>query len=235
MIAALLLHGFATNKLDFISIMPFLKKRYDAIFIDDLPGHGDNGSLSDFTVDKTLDYVNNKFDEIKDNYEKVDVYGYSMGGVLASYLACKKEVNRVILLAPANKYINAKIFAKKIKTEFEIMADKENVRSKIIKEDNKKGIDVVINDLMPRYNVHTITTFISIVRVCNNSLVKNNVKTLLVKGNMDELVPDDASIYLKKYFEHLDEQIIPDLGHLMLKSRNYRLVINKVKKFLDEE
>ena len=234
MIAALLLHGFATNKLDFISIMPFLKKRYDAIFIDDLPGHGDNGNLNDFTVDSTLEYVNNKFDEIKSNYEKVDVYGYSMGGVLATYLACKKEVNRVILLAPANKYINARIFAKKIKTEFEIMFDSENVRSKIIREDNRKGMDVVFNELMPRYNVYTITTFITIVRVCNNVLVKNNVKTLLVKGNMDELVPDEASSYLKKYFLNLEEQIIPDLGHLMLKSRNYRLIINKIKYFLDE-
>ncbi len=235
MIAAMLIHGFATNKLDFISIMPFLKKRYDAIFIDDLPGHGDNGNLNSFTVNDTLDYVNNKFDEIKSKYEKVDVYGYSMGGVLATYLACNKCVNRVILLAPANKYVNARIFAKKIKTEFELMVDKDNVRSTIIRENDKKGMDVIFNDLMPRYNVYTISTFISVVRVCNNSLVKNNTKTLLVRGNMDELVPDESSTYIKKYFLNLEEQIIPDLGHLMLKSRNYRLIINKIKKFLDEE
>ena len=233
MIAALLLHGFATNKLDFISIMPFLKKRYDAIFLEDLPGHGNNGSLDDFTVDNIINYVNEKYDELSLKYEKIDVYGYSMGGVLATYLAMNKNVNRIILLAPANKYVNAKAFPKKIKTELEIM-NKDDTRSMVLKENDKRGMSVVLNELMPRYNVDTISTFISLVRVCNNSLALNSTKALLVKGDMDELVPNTASEYLKKYFSNMDVQIIPDLGHLMLKSRNYRLIINKIKKFLDE-
>ena len=233
MIAAMLLHGFATNKLDFISIIPFLKKRYDAIFLEDLPGHGNNGSLDDFTVDNVINFVNEKYDELSLKYEKIDVYGYSMGGVLATYLAMNKNVNRIILLAPANKYVNAKAFAKKIKTEFEIM-NKDDTRSIVLKENDKRGINVIVNDLMPRYNVDTISTFISLVRVCNNSLKKNDIKALLVKGDMDELVPNTASDYLKSYFTNLDVQIIPDLGHLMLKSRNYRLIINRIKKYLDE-
>lgn len=233
MIAAMLLHGFATNKLDFITIIPFLKKRYDVIFLEDLPGHGNNGNLEDFTVDNVINFVNEKYDELSLKYDKIDVYGYSMGGVLATYLAMNKNVNRIILLAPANKYVNARAFAKKIKTEIMIM-NKDDSRSMVLKENDKIGIDVVINDLMPRYNVSTISTFISIVRICNKSLKENDVKTLLVKGDMDELVPNSASDYLKKYFHNLDEQIIPDLGHLMLKARNYRLIINKVKKFLDE-
>ena len=233
MIAAMLLHGFATNKLDFISIIPFLKKRYDAIFLEDLPGHGTNGSLDDFTVDNVINYVNDRFDELSLKYEKIDVYGYSMGGVLATYLAVNKNVNRIVLLAPANKYVNARAFAKKIKTEIEI-ANKDDSRSMVLKENDKIGMDVVKYDLMPRYNVDTISTFISLVRVCNNSLVENDTKVLLVKGNMDELVPNSASEFLKKYFTNLEERIIPDLGHLMLKSRNYRLIINAIKKFLDE-
>lgn len=233
MIAAMLLHGFATNKLDFISIMPFLKKRYDAIFLEDLPGHGTNGSLDDFTVDNVINYVNDKFDELSLKYEKIDVYGYSMGGVLATYLGVNKNVNRIVLLAPANKYVNARAFSKKIKTEIEI-ANKDDSRSMVLKENDKIGMDVVKHDLMPRYNVDTISTFISLVRVCNNSLVENDTKVLLVKGDMDELVPNSASEFLKKYFTNLEERIIPDLGHLMLKSRNYRLIINAIKKFLDE-
>lgn len=233
MIAAMLLHGFATNKLDFMSIMPFLEKRYDAIFLEDLPGHGDNGSLDEFTVDNVINYVNEKYDELSLKYDKIDVYGYSMGGVLATYLAINKNVNRIILLAPANKYVNARAFAKKIKTEMEII-NKDDARSNLLKANDKIGIDVVRNDLIPRYNVDTISTFISLVRVCNSHLKENNIKTLLVKGDMDELVPNSASDYLKKYFHNLEEQIIPDLGHLMLKARNYRLIINKIKKFLDE-
>ena len=234
MIAAMLLHGFATNTYDFISIIPFLEKRYDAIFLEDMPGHGSNGDLSDFTVENTMVFVNKRFDEIKEKYDKVDVYGYSMGGVLATYLGVKKEVNRLILLAPANKYVNARIFGTKIKKELSIIASGEMTRRNMIKQNDKIGMDVVINDLMPRYNVKTISTFISLVRVCNESLKENNVKTLLVRGDIDEFVPPRSSLFIQKYFKNFEEQVIPDIGHLMLKSRNYRLILNKIKNFLDE-
>ena len=104
--AALLLHGFATDITDFTSIIPFLQKRYDAIFLDNMPGHGKDANRSDFTVEKIMSHIDIKFAMIKNKYEYVDVYGYSMGGVLATYIGMKKEANRLILLAPANKYIN---------------------------------------------------------------------------------------------------------------------------------
>ena len=68
MIAALLLHGFATDITDFLSIIPFLKKRYDAIFLENLPGHGPEANLHDFTVDNVMEFVNKRFDEIKEKY-----------------------------------------------------------------------------------------------------------------------------------------------------------------------
>ena len=50
----------------------------------------------------------------------------------------------------------------------------------------------------------------------------------------DEFVPDTSSKFIKKYYKNVEEVIIPDLGHLMLKSINYRLIINAIKDFLDE-
>ncbi|MBP5446015.1 MAG: alpha/beta fold hydrolase [Acholeplasmatales bacterium] len=232
--AALLLHGFATSIYDYYSIMPFLKKRYDAIFLEDLPGHGKDRDLDNFTVENVLNFVNKRFDEIKAEYEFVDVYGYSMGGVLATYLGVKKEVNRVILLAPANKYVNARIFATKIRKDLSINSSGEEVRKEVIKENGKIGIEIVKNDLLPRYNVKTISTFISLVRVCNESLKQTNVKTLLVRGDMDEFVPEKSSKFIQKYFLNFREEVIQDMGHLMLKSRNYRLILNKIRDFLDE-
>ena len=234
MIAALLLHGFATDINDFTSIIPFLEKRYDAIFLDNMPGHGLDAKLSDFRVDSVIEYVNKKFDEIKEKYEYVDVYGYSMGGVLATYIGVKKEVNRIILLAPANKYVNPKIVGLKLKREFELMSNRESTSAKIMAENDRRGMSVMFNDILPRYNVDTISTFISIVRYCNDTLVENDIKTLLVRGDLDELVPKTSSTYIKKYYKNLKEEIILDLGHLMLKSKNYRLILNAIKKFLDE-
>lgn len=232
--AAFLLHGFATDINDYSSIIPFLKKRYDAIFLESLPGHGLNANLSDFTVNNVLEYVDKKFDEIKSKYEYVDVYGYSMGGVLATYLGVKKVINRIILLAPANKFINPSILPSRLKKEFELLYTKDKTRSNNISKNDKASMNVMFNDLLPRYNVDTISTFISLVRVCNDSLKECNTKTLLVRGDLDELVPSSSSTFIKKYYKNLEEVIIPDLGHLMLRSSHYRLIINKIKKFLDE-
>lgn len=234
MIAALLLHGFATDINDFSSIIPFLQKRYDAIFLENLPGHGIDAKLSDFTVGNVIEYVDKKIDEIKDKYEYVDVYGYSMGGVLATYIGVKKEINRIILLAPANRYVNPSILPLKLKREFEVLTSGDATSARIIAENDRRGMAVLFNDLLPVYNADTISTFISLVRYCNDSLIKNNVKTLIVRGDLDELVPSTSSALIKKYYMNLKEVIIPNLGHLMLKSKNYRLIINAIKKFLDE-
>ena len=232
--AAFLLRGFATDINDYSSIIPFLKKRYDAIFLESLPGHGLNANLSDFTVNNVLGYVNKKFDEIKSVYEYVDVYGYSMGGVLATYLGATKEVNRLILLAPANKFINPNIVPSRLKKEIDLITSGNKDRAETISENDKISMNVMLNDLLPRYNINTITTFVSLVRVCNEALKESNIKTLLVRGDLDELVPSSASDFIKEYYKDTEEVIIPDLGHLMLRSNKYRLIINQIKKFLDE-
>ena len=114
------------------------------------------------------------------------------------------------------------------------MSNRDSTSAKIMAENDRRGMSVMLNDILPRYNVDTISTFISIVRYCNDTLVENDIKTLLVRGDLDELVPKTSSTYIKKYYKNLEEVIIPDLGHLMLKSKNYRLILNAIKKFLDE-
>ena len=106
--------------------------------------------------------------------------------------------------------------------------------SDAISENDKISMNVMLNDLLPRYNINTITTFVSLVRVCNEALKESNIKTLLVRGDLDELVPSSASDFIKEYYKDTEEVIIPDLGHLMLRSNKYRLIINQIKKFLDE-
>lgn len=233
--ACYLIHGFATTKEDFASIIPFLKKRYDAIFLDNLPGHGENVDVSFFTTDNVFKYINEKFDEIKRQYDLVDVYGFSMGGALASYLGCNKDVNKVILFAPANAYINLKSIGTILKKDIGYtFKTEEGVNQEVFHINNRKSIDFMFRNLLPNYSILSIATFARIVRTCNKQLKPTDKKALLIRGDMDELVPDKASILLKSYYSNLEEHIIPDLGHLMLYSRKYRLIINEVKKFLDK-
>ena len=107
--AILLIHGFATDIDDFYNIIPDLTKRYDYIELKNLPGHGKNSNLKQFDVEKTFACVEESAQKLLARFDEVDVIGFSMGGSLAAYLASKYHFNKIVLLAPANNYINWKL------------------------------------------------------------------------------------------------------------------------------
>lgn len=237
--AAFLLHGYATTTDDFKSIIPFLSKNYDAIFSDNLPGHGDKSSPDAFTVNNVFDCVNKKFDEVAEEYNEIDVYGFSMGGAIASYLASNKKVSKLILLAPANAYLNVRVLFSKVKTEMayyfaQINDEDAFLKKELYKINNKRSRDMMLKKLLPNYSVATMITFARIIKRCNDGLKENNTKTLIVWGELDQLVPKRSIDILQKYFTNTQLAIMPELSHLMLYSRNYRRIIKHIEKFVEE-
>lgn len=81
-----------------------LKSQYDYIYIPTMPGHGDKKDK--FKCQETLDYVIKEYDLLKKAYNKIDVLGYSIGGVLACYLSLFRKIEHLILISPAFYYIN---------------------------------------------------------------------------------------------------------------------------------
>ncbi len=81
----LLLHGFASNKENWILLMPFLLKRY-RLFIPDLPGWGE--STFDVNEHYSIAEQVNRIDQWTTKYlpDEFHVVGSSMGGGLAALL-----------------------------------------------------------------------------------------------------------------------------------------------------
>lgn len=104
MIALLCIHGLLSSGDDYKYLKNVLNDYYDYIHIPDLPGHGNNNMK--FEVDNTLSYVLGEYDKLSVRYDKIDVIGYSMGGVLGAFLSQHRNINRLILLAPALNYIS---------------------------------------------------------------------------------------------------------------------------------
>ncbi|MCL2821910.1 MAG: alpha/beta hydrolase [Firmicutes bacterium] len=104
--AAFLIHGFLTQSQDFSPLLPHLKDKYDFILCPDLPAHGQDFCVSKnryINSDDIVGFVLSQFDILKKSYDKIDVFGFSMGGALARMLAAQRQVNKLILLAPALK------------------------------------------------------------------------------------------------------------------------------------
>ena len=100
--ALLLLHGFSSSPAVYRELLPGLTTLYDAIVCPTLPGHGD--SIAAFTAAKANDWLSTcefACAELVNNYERVDVLGLSLGGLLACHLSERFRLHHLYLLAPA--------------------------------------------------------------------------------------------------------------------------------------
>lgn len=101
--ALLILHGFSSSPAVYRALIPQIT-RYDAIVCPVLPGHAENiECFSRATARQWLDYAQEHYLALQNNYEKVNVLGLSLGGLLACELAKTCPINHLYLLAPALK------------------------------------------------------------------------------------------------------------------------------------
>ncbi|MBE6137442.1 MAG: alpha/beta fold hydrolase [Erysipelotrichaceae bacterium] len=172
MTALLCLHGLLSDNRDFVYLKSELQDYYDFIHIPDLPGHGEN--ILSFTTNNTLSYVLSEYDRLCKEYDKVDVLGYSMGGVLACFLTQYRNVNRLILLAPAFNYINF-----------------ENYKFSIIKKSKPYYKN---NSTIKKFKY--FLPFTSIVRATKNNICMINCPICILWGEDDYLVSRKSGFYL---------------------------------------
>ena len=241
--AIILLHGYATDKSDLIVLKEELKKRYSYVCLENLPGHGEE-SIKNFNAIDTMIYVRELCQRTFKRFEHVDIIGFSMGGAIATYLANQFEFEHIVLLAPANKYLNFNIGPARINLFFEYLASRydqkesaelEKQKFDIAVKNEKISLKMAINQLLPNYTIHSLTEFKTIIDYCNSHIKGHvcNSKTCLIWGELDQLVPQKVIKYLTPIFPNIETHILPDMSHLMLHSANYKEVSEIIYNFLD--
>lgn len=240
--AILLLHGFATDKSDFNPIIPFLKNIYDHVEINNLPGH-DVLHLKGFTAKKTISFVEKLLTKLEKDYDDIDIIGFSMGGVLAAYLASHHKVKHLVLLAPANIYINANYPLSRFKKFFaylkvRLLKDKEEDYKLEVEEFNqrvledKEVVKIVKKFILPNYNLRTIREFRDVVKYCRDNMAEIDAKTLVIMGDIDQLVPESSDEYLSKYCKYKISITFKNVSHMMLRSKKKEKIIKVILDFL---
>lgn len=193
--AVLLIHGFAGGTYDMESTAWRLQR---CLLLDvyqfTLPGHGyKDNDLSNHKewVKATDNYVKTL---INYGYSDIYVIGHSMGGVLACIMASKyKEVKKVVLAAPAFKYIG----------------ERENFSFKktnsII---NDYGLGEVVYRFFSKLSPTAFLEFIELVKKYKNTPKNINVPILLLQGTKDDIVPTTSSEYVFDNVVTKDKEII---------------------------
>lgn len=101
--ALLVLHGFSSSPAVYRYLIPNLKN-YNAILCPILAGHAESiEAFSKSTATDWLQSAKNACELLINQYQKVDVLGLSLGGLLACQLSQSFTINHLFLLAPALK------------------------------------------------------------------------------------------------------------------------------------
>ena len=162
-----------------------LSGKYD-VFTFTLPGH-DKLIIDNVTKSNWINESENQINYITNNkYKSIIVIGYSMGGVIAVHLASKyKEISKLILAAPAFKYMKFKNNKFSIKESLKLFPD-------ILKTYNLKEIFIKLF----KVPFKTVNEFIDLVK--DNTSDINNVTcpTLILWGDEDKVVPYESPIYV---------------------------------------
>lgn len=248
--AVMTIHGFLTDIKDFGRLYEYLDF-YDEVVPCEIPGHNGDVDFSKFTVDSTLVEVTGCFDRLKRKYDEVDVIGFSMGGALASFLAVTRDVHKCVLMAPANKYLNPRFIFDAMKyylgvqqTTYKSAQGKLRNKVSAVKESMKPYhrnmsacLKLEFDRILPNLNMHTYRVFKTLIETINKTVdivPKVKVPALIMRGDLDELVPKSSVDYLLPHFENCQSVCFEDIGHGMLFTNRDNVIIPKIIEFLSD-
>ena len=248
--AVMTIHGFLTATTDFGRLYDYLTF-YDKVLPCEIPGHNGKVDFSLFTVESTVETVNACYDSLASAYDEVDVIGFSMGGALASYLAATKNPHKCVLMAPANKYLNPRFMFDAMKYYVALQrktykSAQGKVRDKVsaVRESMQpyqRNISACLklefDKILPNLNRHTYTVFNKLIKLINKTLDESaavETPTLILRGDLDELVPRGSVDYIKEHFTNCAEEQFEDIGHGMLYTNRDNVIIPAIVRFLSD-
>lgn len=245
--AILLLHGWLSDINDFDSLVPKLDTMYDHIERFTYSGHsGDDPN--NFDDKKTFDSLDKTFKELQLEYEIIDVLGFSMGGALAVYLSQHYAFNKLILLAPANQYLNFKFTFSRIKHLFKtlylyeraVIAKDEEIKElhknnlRKILEDDKFSINFAKEKYLHRYFRNSFNTFRKVIKRVNDETKEIRNPLFIAWGNFDQLVPHASAKYLYDICTNETRKLVvyEEMSHTLILSKNNQKLVDDIIDFL---
>lgn len=200
MIGCLIIHGYTGGPYEVNPLAKYLEQHTNwYVVVPTLPGHGENLTLENASYRKWLKAAEKSLRELKDEYDEIYLIGFSMGGMIAAYLAAKYNVDKLVLLAPAGKFFSLK----QVFLDFGSLV-KDGVRGNLDQNDIYIRFKRKLGKVPFRANIE----FIKLVRHTRGYL--KNVKTpvLIAQGQQDDVIPVKSANYLDKEINSPQKEIV---------------------------
>ncbi|MFG6116517.1 alpha/beta hydrolase [Halobacillus sp. MO56] len=226
MIGCLCIHGYTGGPYEVQPLVDYLEQRTDWKFeVPTLPGHGRELDLKGHYYQEWIATAELAYLELKKTCDKVYIIGFSMGGMIASYLSAKHEVDRLVLLSAAGKYISVPQMYKDL-TGFLTEAFKGSL------EENELFLHY--QNKLKQTPFPSSVEFVKCVQFTRPFLRDIHNPVLIVQGKQDEMVPDKAAIYLEQEISSEDKQLVflNESKHLICHGKDKEELFETVISFL---
>ncbi|MFD2043863.1 alpha/beta hydrolase [Ornithinibacillus salinisoli] len=200
MIGCLIIHGFTGGPYELEPLTNYLKERTNwHILVPTLPGHGRKLALENVTHKNWINTAEKSLQQLKEKYDEVYVIGFSMGGMIAAYLAAKYKVDKLVLLATARKYLSVK----QISIDFGDVI-KDSVQGNL--QQNKLYLNYKrkIGSVPFKANIE----FLKLIRLTRKHLKNIKSPVLIAQGQMDSMVPYKTAYYLDKEIPSSKKEVV---------------------------
>ncbi|WP_445490577.1 alpha/beta hydrolase [Niallia sp. 03133] len=226
MVACLCIHGFTGAPREVKPLATYLEHNTDwKCVIPVLPGHGEKLQLQGVLFHEWIEHAENELKQLLEKEETVYVIGFSMGGLIASYLAIHYPVKKLILLSAAAYYMNPSQMWKEIKSMVnDLWKGRLTENEFFTRYTNKIKATPITATIQFRKLVHHIRPL----------LCKVDVPTLIAQGENDGLVPMKSANYLYHAICAKEKKLLYIKGsdHLICHCREKERLFSEILSFL---
>ena len=200
MIGCLVIHGYTGGPFEVRPLTDYLKMNTNFhIEVPTLPGHGEILALDDVSYEKWLTAAEKSYKKLKKKTDRIFIIGFSMGGMIAAYLAAKYNVEKLVLLATAGKYLS---FAQIGREVGEVI--KDGLTGKIKDNTLYQHYKTKMGEVPIKANIE----FMRLVRFTRKHLKDVDVPVLIAQGHLDSLVPYRTAYYLAKEIKSEHKEVV---------------------------
>lgn len=199
-IGVLFIHGFTGGPYEVQPFITYVKAHTDwKVEVPTLPGHGVTLNLKNLSAESWMMEAELAFKRLQKRVDRVIIVGFSMGGLIAMYLARRYEIDRLVLLSAAAKYISPRFWLDDVR----IM-----IMESITKTRSPNTFYHMFEYKMTRTPFRATLQFLKVVRMVDCHYDKITIPVCIVQGNRDGIVPPSAADYLFEKIGSEEKQII---------------------------
>lgn len=190
MTGCLIIHGYTGGPYEVEPLTTYLDEQTNwEILVPTLPGHGETLALEDVSYEKWLQAAENSLQKLKKKYAQVYLIGFSMGGMIAAYLAAKFKVDKLVLLATAGKVFSLRQLTLDIGG---VITDR--VKGTLRENQNYQRYKRKIGKIPLKSNIE----FLKLVRYTREYLKDIESPVFIAQGIRDGIVPSSTASYLDR-------------------------------------